>query len=233
MNNSTLFSTASGLVLAALLAAGCSGSEPPAAQPSAESADTTTERSWIGRQAAAGIAAAQRELETENIPVGEGSGFNINGRSYGTSKPDDLPRAEISPQGDFLIQGEAVPVTDAQRELLLQHRQQLIGIAHAGMALGIQGADIAGVALTGIGHAIFGGEEGRKAYEERIEAEAARIEDEAMKLCALLPGLYDSQQALAAALPEFEPYATMTREDIDDCGKDTDTDADPEPSILT
>ena len=28
------------------------------------------------------------------------------------------------------------------------------------------------------------------------------------------------QQALAASLPAFKPYATMTQEDIDDCGKD-------------
>ena len=230
MKDRTIFSTTSSLVLAALLATGCGGSEAPPAQPSAESADAAG-RSWIGRQAAAAIAKAQRELETENIRVGENSGFTINGRTYDTGKPDGLPRADISPQGDFLIQGEAVPVTDAQRELLLRHRQQLVGLVHAGMAIGIQGADIAGVALTGIGNAIFGGEEGRKAYEERIEAEAARIEDEAMKLCALLPGLYDSQQALAAGLPEFEPYAKMTLEDIDECGKDADSD--PEPSILT
>ncbi|NLB58745.1 MAG: hypothetical protein GX805_09845, partial [Gammaproteobacteria bacterium] len=52
-----------------------------------------------------------------------------------------------------------------------------------------------------------------------------------MKLCALLPGLYDSQQALAAELTEFVPYATMTREDIDECGKDSD--ADPAPAVLT
>ncbi len=228
MNDRTIFSIAPGLVLAALLATGCGSSEPP--PQSATEATDTAEQSWIGRQAAAAITEAQRELETENIRVGENSGFTINGRTFGTSKPDGLPRAEISPQGDFLIQGEAVPVTGAQRELLLEHRRQLVGLARAGMAIGIQGADVAGVALTGIGNALFGGEEGRKAYEQRIKAEAARIEDEAMKLCALLPGLYDSQQALAAALPEFAPYATMTREDIDECGKDSD--AGPAPAIL-
>ena len=228
MSNKTFSSIAPGLVLAAVFATGCGSSEPP--QPSREAGDAA-EQSWIGRQAAAAIAEAQRGLETENIRIGENSGFTINGRTFGTEKPDGLPRAEISPQGDFLIQGEVVPVTGAQRELLLEHRRQLVGLAHAGMAIGIKGADIAGVALTGIGNAIFGGEEGRKAYEERIEAEAARIEDEAMKLCALLPGLYDSQQALAAALPEFAPYATMTREDIDECGKDSD--ADPAPAVLT
>jgi hypothetical protein len=28
------------------------------------------------------------------------------------------------------------------------------------------------------------------------------------------------QQALAAAVPEFKPYARMTQADIEDCGKD-------------
>ena len=90
------------------------------------------------------------------------------------------------------------------------------------MAIGIQGADIAGKALDGIGSAVFGGEEGRREYEARIEAESARIKDEARRLCTLLPPLHDSQQALAASLPEFEPYATLTLQDIEDCGKGDD-----------
>lgn len=217
MNTRTLRTTASGLAFAALLMAGCGGSEPP--QPGDQAGEAAAQ-SWIGRQAAAGIAKAQRELETENIRIGKNVGFTVNGRTFGARDADGLPRAEITPQGDLLIQGEPVPVNDAQRGLLLEHRRQLIGLAQAGMAIGIKGADIADVALTGLGSAVFGGRAGRKDYGERIEAEAARIEEEAMQLCSLLPGLYDSQQALAAALPGFAPYATMTREDIDECGRD-------------
>ena len=40
-----------------------------------------------------------------------------------------------------------------------------------------------------------------------------------MKLCKQLPGMLASQQALAASLPAFKPYARMTQADIDDCGK--------------
>ena len=36
----------------------------------------------------------------------------------------------------------------------------------------------------------------------------------------MLPALLSSQQALAASLPAFKPYARMTQSDIDDCGKD-------------
>ena len=96
----------------------------------------------------------------------------------------------------------------------------LIGIAEAGMAIGGKGADLAGEALTGVVGAIFGGKEGEKAFEQRMEEQGKKIEAEAMKLCTQLPGLLASQQALAASLPAFKPYARMTQEDIDDCGKD-------------
>ena len=43
------------------------------------------------------------------------------------------------------------------------------------------------------------------------------IEVAAMALCDRLPALYQSQQALAAAVPEFAPYADMDESDIDDC----------------
>jgi len=53
-----------------------------------------------------------------------------------------------------------------------------------------------------------------------MEAEGAKMEAEAQKMCTHMPALLASQQALAAALPEFAPYATMDASDVDDCGKD-------------
>ena len=42
----------------------------------------------------------------------------------------------------------------------------------------------------------------------------------ALKLCALLPAMRDSQDRLAASLPEFRPYANLDQSDIDDCAKE-------------
>jgi len=221
MDNGKIRAIAIALALSGLLATGCRQEAPPAS-----GGESTEAESFIGRQVAKGMAEAQRKLETENIRVGSNSHIRINGRSFGAGRlAEGLPKAEITPGGALLIDGEEVPATPAQRELLLDYRGNLVGLAQAGMAIGAKGADIAGTALTGIGQALFGGEEGRKAYEERIEAEAAKIEGEAVKLCALMPELYASQQALAAAMPEFAPYATMTREDVEECGED-DGDAD-------
>lgn len=38
-----------------------------------------------------------------------------------------------------------------------------------------------------------------------------------MKICDRLPGLYKAQQDLAAALPAFQPYASMDEGDAEDC----------------
>ena len=130
-----------------------------------------------------------------------------------------MPKAEITPQGDLLIVGKATPLDASQRQQLLAYRGQIIGIAEAGMAIGSQGADIAGTALQGVAGAIFGGEKGQKDFEAKMEAEGKKIEAQAVLLCKQLPPLLSSQQALASSLPAFKPYATMTQEDIDDCGK--------------
>lgn len=211
------------LLLAATLLAACGKPPPPPSPPSPPGAPTAdADQSFIGRQAAQAIDKARKELETKNISISDGIDLDINGRRFhtGNGEGGKLPKAEITPAGDLLIEGKAVAVDDAQRKQLLAYRAEIIGIANAGMTIGAQGADIAGHALSGVAGAIFGGKDGQQAYEKKIEAQAHKIEAEAMKLCLQLPAMLASQQALAASLPEFKPYARMTQADIDDCGKD-------------
>lgn len=209
------------LLCAAAATAGCS--RTPDAQAPDSSPDATAradaDRSFIGRQAAKAIEQAGEKLRAGNITLGRDTRISINGRDYGTGEVDSrLPKAELTPDGGLLIGGQPVEVDAAQHALLVEHRRLLEDVVLAGMAIGVQGADIAGTALSGLGEAVFGGEEGRRAYEARMEDEARRIKDDARKICVLLPPLHDSQQALAAALPAFAPYATMTPQDVADCG---------------
>src|SRR5690606_27941399 len=150
------------------------------------------------------IAEARKELATKNISISDGVDITVNGRNW-KAGDDNLPKAEITPQGDLLVEGRKVAITPAQRAQLLVYRGHITGIAEAGMEIGAQGAYIAGHALAGAVGAIFGGKDGEQAFEQKIEAEAAKIEAEAMKLCTRLPALMAAQQALAASLPEFEP----------------------------
>jgi hypothetical protein len=199
------------LALAALLPlAACGGNHPaPASTSDAEPAPAAAANTALGRKIQEAMAEASRKLSTENIRVGEESG---------------KPKAEISPKGDFLVDGKSVPVDDAQRQLLLAHRANLIAVAQAGIAVGMQGADLGIEAATGALKSVFTGK--CEEFGQEMEARGKRIEAEALKICQALPPLLASQQALAAALPAFQPYASMDQSDIDECGEDGHYDVD-------
>lgn len=174
----------------------------------------------IGQQVDQAFAQASRTMRSSNISLNNGfdiqvGGKQINGRAGG------LPKAEITPQGDLLIDGKPVAITPAQRQQLLAYRERVFAVADAGMNVGARGVDIAGSAVLGIPGLIFGGENARQAYEARMKAEGEKIEAAARGLCELLPPMRASQQQLAASLPAFRPYATMTQVDVDECIKDS------------
>ncbi|EMT5434905.1 hypothetical protein WMR10_000416 [Stenotrophomonas maltophilia] len=130
---------------------------------------------------------------------------------------DQQPRAEITPDGRLLIAGKEVAANDTQRRHLQEYRGHVVAVAMAGMDVGLAGAKLganaAGEALKGI----FSGDS--EGVEKRINAEAAKIEVQAKRICDRLPAMLASQQALSRELPAFKPYATMDQSDVDDCGK--------------
>ncbi|RMH94917.1 hypothetical protein EBB59_01100 [Lysobacter pythonis] len=187
-------------VLAALSLAACNNAPPPATPP----------RTAIGQAVEAAIGEARKEMTTENLTLESGRGIPVGG--------GDQPAAEIDPQGEFLIEGKPVKIDDAQRALLLKYRKGMHGIAETGMAIGIQGADLAGQAVK---EAIGGLLEGKpEQIGQKIEAGAKKLEADAKRICAQLPALLATQDKLAAALPEFKPYARLTQADVDDCLKE-------------
>ncbi|MHB8911575.1 MAG: DUF2884 family protein [Lysobacter sp.] len=161
---------------------------------------------------------ARKELHNQNISISDGVHINVNGREV--KRPDGLPKAEITPQGDLLIQGKPVAANAAQRTMLLEYRSHIIAVAETGMAIGMQGADLAAKAMGEAVKGIFSGKSEQK-IKQSVETQAADIKASAAKLCGLLPPMLATQERLAAALPAFKPYATMTQDDIDDCMKDS------------
>lgn len=157
---------------------------------------------------------AKQELANKNIDV---DSVHI-GNDRGSDK-SSLPKAEITPQGDLLISGKRVTATPAQQTLLLGYRQEIIGIAEAGMDIGAQGADLG---VSAAKQAVWGALTGKsdKEIEAAIQPHTEKIQAAAAKLCQRMPSLLSSQQKLAAAMPEFRPYATMQQKDVDDCGKE-------------
>lgn len=209
-------------LLACMPLAACSNTNtpPPATPASSASTPAPQPTSTLGRVVEKEIREAREKLATENISVGsvhvrsgKHGGVSVFGDDEGTDK---LPKAEITPKGDLLIEGKAVTINAEQRALLMEYRAHVIGIAESGMEIGVQGADLAAKAMGEAFKGIFSGKS-EQDIEKSVEAEAAKIKMSAAKLCGRLPGMMASQQKLAATLPEFKPYATMTQDDVDDC----------------
>lgn len=195
-------------LLASLLLAACS--QPQSTSPDASTPDgspsTGSIEATIDGAVGKAIAEARHTIDEGNIQV---------------SHDDKDIKAEITPAGDLLIDGQAVELTGEQRALLLQHRRQIATIAEAGMQIGLEGAGLAKTAVKEAVMGIFAGDP--DSVEVRVEAEASKIRASVRELCAHLPALMASQQAVAAALPAFRPYATMTQDEIDECGSDLES----------
>ena len=165
------------------------------------------------------LAKARVELETENLEVGNGFHFGKDGKRK-SSHDENLPKAEITARGDFLIEGKAVAINAAQRQQLLGYRGLVIGIARDGIDAGDKAAlaalDATDVSLLSL---IWGGLSG--SLERRIERTVKlHVEPMVRRICRRLPDVLASQQQLSASLPQFRPYATLERDDVDDCEND-------------
>ena len=178
-------------------------------------AQQQTSPSAIGAEVQQGIDQAKKELLTQDIDV---NSVHINGIGWHDDN-SKLPKAVITPQGNLVIAGKPVDATPEQHAMLLDYRHQIIGITDAAMDIGASGADLG---VNAAKEAIFGALMGKsdKQIEASIKPQTDNIQAAALQLCKRMPDLMASQQKLAAALPAFKPYATMTQKDVDDCGKD-------------
>lgn len=184
-------------LLAVLALAGCRLDTPPA--PAAAPATGATADTALGRTIRQASDQVRNELASRNIGLSS----------------DGQPKAEITPQGELLIGGSAVAITPEQRALLLAYRAEVVEIATAGIDIGAEGANLglraAGQALRSV---LSGNPEQAGA---RVEAEAGAIKAAAHRLCQRIPALREQQQALAASLPAFAPYASIDVVDASQC----------------
>jgi preprotein translocase subunit SecD len=209
-------------MLVAALAA-CGDRAPAPAQTASTGADASTRpapKTALGRRVDEAMDKARAKLATENISLTD---LQVSGNSRGISistndgsNTDSRRKAEITPQGDLLIEGRKVQTNAQQQALLVDYRKQVEAVASAGMDIGVAGADLGIQAATQALASVFSGGNPDE-IEKRVEDEAQEIEVAARKLCDQLPAMLQTQTALAASLPEFKPYATMEQSDIDDC----------------
>lgn len=165
------------------------------------------------------LATARRELETGNLQLGDNLRFGKSGKR-GTDDGHTLPKAEITPHGDFLIEGRPIAIDSTQRQELLRYRGQVIDIAKVGIDIGERSAQAALDAVDrGMFSLLVGAMTG--SLERRVEKTVRQtVEPGVRQICRRLPALRDTQQRLSASLPSFRPYATLDVDDAENCEKD-------------
>ncbi len=176
------------------------------------SADLADARSEVRTE----LAAARRELDTGPLQLGDSLRFGTSA-ARASHADRTLPQAEITPQGDFLIEGRPVAIARHQRQELLLYRGEVIAIAKAGIDIGERSAQAALDAVDrGLFSLMFGAMTG--SLERRIEKTVREtVEPGVRQICLSLPALRDRQQRLSVTLPAFRPYATLEAEDVQDC----------------
>ena len=191
---------------------------PLAAAPAQAAPDgIRSEMDQARREVRTEMAKARAELEAGNLSLGDGLHFGKGDKRKGDEAP---AKAEISPKGDFLVDGKTVAIDARQRQQLLDYRGQVIGIAQVGIEAGERAAmaalDATDVSLFSL---IVGGFNG--SLERRIERTVkTHIEPMVRQICRRLPDVMASQQRLAASLPQFRPYADLERDDVEGCERE-------------
>ena len=164
------------------------------------------------------MAKAREELRTGNLELDHSMRFSGSDRKHQDKDlHHDLPPAEITPQGDLLVDGKAVAIDAGQRKQLLAYRQQVIAIALSGIDVGERSAEAALEMVDSSWVALL-----LNAMTGRLERKVERmvmeqVQPAVLAICARLPDVMASQQRLASQLPAFQPYANLEQADIDGC----------------
>lgn len=150
-------------------------------------------------------------------PSKPGRGLVINNLSLDggviTVGADNGSRARISPNGDLSIDGKPVALTAEQRALTLRYRAQLETMVTEGAKVGAAGVALAGKAIGSVVEGLATGNP--DGIEDKIDAEAGKLETQAKQLCLRAKDIQQAQDALVAALPEFQPFAKIDHDDND------------------
>lgn len=135
------------------------------------------------------------------------------------------PEARIEVGGKLLVDGREVPVTDAQRAELVAYHGAAMQLRENAKQTGIAGAKVGVAAAGAVLEGLAKGDP--DSIGPKVEAEAAKVKQAALKVCVDLAALRTAQDKLAADLEAFRPYATVEESDVAGCREGVKVDEAP------
>jgi len=167
----------------------------------------TVSKASLGLLAALCLMAAATAQADVRINTHDNGRIDIEGTDIVITADDDS-RAEIDPAGDLKIRGTDVPVTDTQRQLLVQYSQNLRDMEKRGEASERQAWRMAGgIMVTALRDLFTGASDTEKA--------AKPLKDQFLKLCDDVKAERKVQDQISDALPAFKPYAVIHEDDTE------------------
>lgn len=114
------------------------------------------------------------------------------------------PNAHVGSDGSLTIDGKAIDVTPAQRELLRHYVAESRTMMQSGEAVGKAGVSVAEHAVGNAISQIF--DKNAAASQKALDAQTDAIEKSASLLCTNLQQLVATQKQIAVEIPAFKPY---------------------------
>jgi hypothetical protein len=132
----------------------------------------------------------------------------------------DGSMARISPTGDLDIRGKAVALSPGQRQLLQHYAAGIRDIQDRGLEIGQHAVQMVGGMLGTLVSSLVDGDS--QELDRRMRAKAEPLKEEARALCKDVKSEKQVQDAIAASLPAFQPYAVIEPHPEHDCHIDDD-----------
>ncbi|MFI4921887.1 MAG: hypothetical protein ACHQAZ_09645 [Gammaproteobacteria bacterium] len=173
----------------------------------------TVSKASLGLLAALCLMAVATTQADERINTHDHGRIAIEGSDI-VITADDQSRAEIGPAGDLKIRGKDVPVTDAQRQLLLQYSQNLRDMEkQSDTAEGQAWRMAPGILGTALGDLFTGASD--KQFDQDTNQAAEPLKQEFLKLCDSVKAERTVQDQISDSLPAFKPYAVIHEHDTE------------------
>lgn len=123
--------------------------------------------------------------------------------------------AILAADGGLSIGGNTVALTPIQQALLKDYYESIVALKDAAIATGKAGIATAGTALATVASGLASGD--TDSIGAKVQQKAAKVEAAAAKICVDLATLRLRQDAIAAQLAAFRPYALIDAGEVARC----------------